>query len=1147
MSLEEIKDKHTPVGAMLEKEKRGLIRTDRERSQLMLWRKIVELTEREDVESLDAMRDALETEGIGKDATGTILYWPTSRKALDKLFRRVWGTDAAHEKIRDMKERKKHHQKYQKYFDLTHELEVGDSFAKDYVTGADAFELKKDVATRQLSGEIMPVVTTKQDTHSGYRKITYTRRGDFGAELNTGKYDFSAKYMVRRELHRALKRDLEIQFDVRTEEKLREEMKKLNLPAEISDDELAKRHKQMKRRVKAEVKHAFFEPEMAKLNNRIDEYMAKVATGDRKSWYVHNVPLVDLQLDPAYASKDKRDRGSQRMVALPGRYWSRATLNIPFLHNTPPKRVQISSHAIAKNQGPFRLIKPESPAYRAEFNDLEGFNARVRLPKDPRENLMTAESGALVTKDFADRGSYIYISPVKELIVEDLGDLRDAARMDDPFTPNMSGEERDKKLRELGERKESFIRRGDMLVRHAFENFGRVQYAADHSGMLVYVGSPAKKDDTQYYRTLDEGEPYQGCTMAPQPGKAGATVLVKGTKKGRRADLVEEGGRQVCGEEIGTQTQTVDGKSVVTHYCPVHGNISDDDVAEFHKPRTVFYYRQKYQIIRKSPLKIGDKLFNRNGMKSVIADVVPDLGKDEKGRPYDLVVNGEDIWGEGPQALKKGKQKAGIVLERRASNGTIFVFLDGEFSADTPFTPRSGLSISSSFIGGLLEKKINADEFDKAYQQGTLLPDIFKALHLRAIRDAKTGKVTVEPDPENPRPDTIKGYTLRTDPNILRMTHTVNNIKYKYMYVPPWIARKYFSQGSIRENTMTYKKLFEQVMNRFDLLPKYSQALNLKAVPWVPPTLTDDTKIIMDVSDMMLLGYDPRSAMPFKVTIRKEPVSIAASIQTYTVVPDGTGRYKNCLGIHPLLATKGIIDFDGDEIVAFTPAIDEFVVKLTDKDKEGLRSYEKYDWKDMEKKSEQLHLTDDELAFQCAKWNQEQFANDQYIYKLGGLRKRYTLSRGDNPVTLKVLGVDTEFNQERVNDICNVEGVMKQNIAFAEVGRKARQVIGQKGKNTLAQQKAEMEKIRAEDPTTYKLVKQELERMELDRYLKHEKTPYYDLFRDPDDIIGSEKWEGYLQFEHGRKFKFVLDPAKRVVDRFVVAQIQNDKDIFIER
>ena len=686
-------------------------------------------------------------------------------------------------------------------------------------------------------------------------------------------------------------------------------------------------------------------------------------------------------------------------------------------------------------------------------------------------------------------------------------------------------------------------------------------YSADHGGMLVYIGEPTKDDGTQYYRSLDTDEEYVGCLREPTKGSKREHVDIRLLKKGKRADIVPVGGTEVCADEVEV-VDMADGS--VSYVCPTHGDIKESDVADIHRPERHYYYKQKYQIVRKSKLEVGDKLHSRTGVKGVVTSIQDDIGKDKKGRPYDLVVHPEDVWVESKDPVadellkRKGKKKGSLVLERSVSDGTVFVFLDGEFSADVPFTPRSGLSISTTLVGSLLEdSKFDPEEFNRKYQQYTVLPDVLKAFHLKAVHDTKSGKIKVMIDEKDPKPE--PGMTRKEDPSIVKKRHVVNGVKYDYMYVPTWLSRKYFGQGSIRENAVKFDDKFKsQILQRFSLLPVFPHALNLRAVAWSPPSVVEDRKVIMDISDAIRLGYDPTSHAPFRISFRKEPVSLGKSVQTYEVIVDGTGRWKNAIGIHPYLAKQGVIDFDGDQVVAFTPIMDSRIhdVKLNKGMKDEIRGYKKpFDWEDLEKKVEDAHMPVDELADHCARYNAKQWKDDKEIERLGGLRKRYVVSyTGDHP-KLNVMGDEITFTPSYVNNLCNVENIMKKMLPLSDAKAYAARVVDPKRRHSPAKQKAEYKKVEKELEKQYQgeelqnmkdLVKDEVTRKILDSYLRQKdiKTPFYPLYGDYDPS-DKNQWEGFLQFTKEKKFKFVLEPDKRVVDKLIWLQLK-DSDIVEE-
>ena len=144
----------------------------------------------------------------------------------------------------------------------------------------------------------------------------------------------------------------------------------------------------------------------------------------------------DFQLCPAYANKDKETRGETRMLTDPksGRPFSRPVLNIPYYNYNPPKRIQEAAHNIAKKPD-FKLLHAEKPLISAgtanglfkktgdTYDDIEGVNLKVRLPRTWEEFLKTYESGVIITKNAAEKLRYKKISPPMKVRVVNPNDL----------------------------------------------------------------------------------------------------------------------------------------------------------------------------------------------------------------------------------------------------------------------------------------------------------------------------------------------------------------------------------------------------------------------------------------------------------------------------------------------------------------------------------------------------------------------------------------------------------------------------------------------------------------------------------------------------------------------------------------------------
>jgi hypothetical protein len=145
----------------------------------------------------------------------------------------------------------------------------------------------------------------------------------------------------------------------------------------------------------------------------------------------------------------------------------------------------------------------------------------------------------------------------------------------------------------------------------------------------------------------------------------------------------------------------------------------------------------------------------------------------------------------------------------------------------------------------------------------------------------------------------------------------------------------------------------------------------------------------------------------------------------------------NCIAIHPSVALKATVDYDGDQVVVFTPSIGHAVVKLDDEELEELRGLKKSDYitrfGDFYDKARKVKYakTEEELGVRSAQYNQEtgEIENTK-IQQLGGLRKRSLLFYGSKlPEPIKYGSKkdprEKMLTPELVNHVCDVEKILK--------------------------------------------------------------------------------------------------------------------------
>lgn len=966
------------------------------------------------------------------------------------IFPTIWG-DKWREMRRIMSENKKKHTEWRNFFELNR-INIHPAFRNEYISSSDGvyidpktYEIKPIPSTYKMKiDEKREIVVSKKKIP--YR-ILYTREGYFGYDPKNDEVDLRLRKIVERNVRTAVDKLIKR----RKEDLLKEEVAKIKFDL-IKKGEIEKyTERKIRKMARKKLKDKFEQIESIR-DYLIDSVMN--ALPDERMAYLFGEDVLDKILDPAYASNNKKFRGRQRMLAEPGEKFSRATLNIPkeILLYMPPKRLQISSHNIAKNFDLYRLVDEklkrileekygdklpflkeiryskgrEEPALKAKYNDIEGVNLRIRFPKNLYEYVRTMESGVILTKKAASRLSYVQITTPKTMIVESLDDIVG----NPPVLPHEIKSQEDiiKFLEQGYDLFKVPVKRGQLLVERAPEGVNKNQsmYISSYDGYLVLVSPGTKKDGSPHKVTLYEVDPETG------------------------------------------------------------------------KRKVIRFYLPKYQIIRVSSLKPGGKVFSRSGIKAVVVDVVDDLGKDEKGRPYDMVINPDDVWMEDPDPEKdkvlteRAKKRGGIVKERQLTDGLVYISLAGKFPEDIPFKPSSGLSLSMTFLGGLFEK-IKSDKkiAEWFFKDNKRLAAIMKTFHLRMVENKKTGEIWIERDPEEPKPD--------ENGRVIYMPHYWG-LKYDWMYIPYFLDKRYVDQNTIRENFIEYlpkdpalrKEALRAAFHRIStalrghggILPRYKSALHLVAVTYADPKKLDrvDT-ILMDIDDVRKLGLDPKEKELW-VTLRKEPVTEASSIQTFRVKVDTLGKFKNCVGVHPLAAKRMTLDFDGDTVVAFTPAIEEFKIQpLSSEEKAKLKNIPKLNWKDLESKLEKIkYQSEDELAKAVAKYNQEQWRADKYIGKFGGIRKRAIFAFAE-PIKLKLDGKEYTLTLSDINRITNVEKIMKMRDPFGKLEELQKQYKAGKKLDEFS------EKDR-------KLLTEHLLRAKLDDYLRKHEPVTKKIFED---------------------------------------------------
>ncbi|MEX0569039.1 MAG: hypothetical protein Q6363_007785 [Candidatus Njordarchaeota archaeon] len=189
--------------------------------------------------------------------------------------------------------------------------------------------------------------------------------------------------------------------------------------------------------------------------------------------------LKKIRLCPAYASNDKTQRGMQRMICDIDengkfKHFSPAVYNIPFYNYSPPKRLQIAAHAIAKNKGRMKLLYGEFPKVPAIRNDIagEGVNLKLKLALAPKLFKKTYGGGVVITKAAAKKFRYVFTSVKKKAY----------AATEDGFVPEGT-----------------YVKRGDPVVTVPLKDVGTgiASVYSPFEGKVHWLGPP-KKHVRQY-------------------------------------------------------------------------------------------------------------------------------------------------------------------------------------------------------------------------------------------------------------------------------------------------------------------------------------------------------------------------------------------------------------------------------------------------------------------------------------------------------------------------------------------------------------------------------------------------------------------------------------------------------------------------
>lgn len=482
------------------------------------------------------------------------------------------------------------------------------------------------------------------------------------------------------------------------------------------------------------------------------------------------------------------------------------------------------------------------------------------------------------------------------------------------------------------------------------------------------------------------------------------------------------------------------------------------------KDGKVLYYTRKYYIERVSPLTVGTKLMSRTGIKGVVTDIIP-------GDKPMMIVNFDDVWTDIPESLRKkyekaiakpperrtiddeniireyqrklNKRKAALFKELDAGGGQIFVFLEPSgFPEDYE---AHGLRLSWTFLSGALEKEKFDTLFNKYYGYNEEIARLLKFLHLK-LEKTEDGKYKIVVDDKEPEPD--------DGGKIIKFRHKVainspHEKEFETLYVPNFMEKYFIDQDGyvrsfgIREGMKEQEKIKAyhamrkhalKLLNDLLFSPRFATAMDLKVVAAniKPDQVLVDKKLadILGLKEGMWVG------------VRKEPVTSADSIMTLRVKIDKSGKYRNVLGLHPLIAKQATIDFDGDSASLFYPPISKkFVPKLSVDSRKEIEEWKKKGWSSTvtSEEVESCRVDEDTLAEMCRQYNLEtRKVDNKDIMQFGLARKRALILA---PAILK----DNNITLKDVNRVFNVERVMKARVTLEDIAeeKKFRKMIMQ--------------------------------------------------------------------------------------------------------
>lgn len=257
----------------------------------------------------------------------------------------AWGKKYA-EKKKDMSARRREKKRWDIEYGLARQ-NVGEVFKEDWLSTDDGLFYNFNDST------LVSLPRVEDRAYRSKNIINYSKAGDFGWTPDKedpdglGTADQRILGIVTRQLNRRIDGQIEERKRALIREKAMERLKGMK-PEDIEIENLSKIIRENTRIVKKELSEEIkaLEDEKADIFVAILQQLGK---GDARTKSLHGRDMIQmedgrlssLELDPAYASSDKKFRGRQRMLTEPDEVFSRAVQNIPFMLWCHPKRLQV--------------------------------------------------------------------------------------------------------------------------------------------------------------------------------------------------------------------------------------------------------------------------------------------------------------------------------------------------------------------------------------------------------------------------------------------------------------------------------------------------------------------------------------------------------------------------------------------------------------------------------------------------------------------------------------------------------------------------------------------------------------------------------------------------------------------------------------